>query len=296
MIKETVLEKLQTIRDQEKIIDGGPLLLCPDACTGHLSEYSRDHIEMICVCSGQITCFASEVTLALREGELLFLSPDFPCRIIGSDPSDLAVSLFILPEFISHLLTAAEDKKSPLRLFVLDCLFRQNTGPGYLCFQTAQVTRIRNLAENLLLSLLFDPPGPSRIREMTMTLLCLELSEHTENIYHDKEAELIPRMLDYIDGKYADGRLMDAAGLLEYDVSILSREIRRQTGHTFTELIQKKRMSQAAALLLTTSLTVEAVSRAVGYENVSYFHRLFRSTFGMTPRQYRKRNSRPVSP
>ena len=122
---------------------------------------------------------------------------------------------------------------------------------------------------------------------MTLSLLFLELLKHTGHLACDRQEPLIPRILRYIDSNYVNGQLTEAARLLNYDISILSREIRRQTGKTFTELIQKKRMSQAAALLRTTGLTVEDISRSVGYENVSYFHKLFRSAFGMSPRQYR---------
>ena len=122
---------------------------------------------------------------------------------------------------------------------------------------------------------------------MTLSLLFLELFEHTEVFCHNRQEHLVSQILHYIDDNYTAGTLSDAAQLFNYDISILSREIRRQTGKTFTELLQNKRMTQAATLLRTTSLTIDAVSRAVGYENISYFHRLFRTAYGMTPRQYR---------
>ena len=291
MINEHTLEQLKAISEQQQTSGNekteSAILLSADACSGHFSDQPRSEIETVYVCAGMITCLSSETTLQVRAGELLFLNPDFPCQICGTGHRDIAVSFLISPDFAGHMLTFIGGGQSPLGLFLMDCLFRQNQGPGYLYFQASGIVQIQNLAENLLLTLLLPSPGSARISEMTFSLLCLELLEHTETIYHDKQAELIPRMLDYIDGNYTEGKLMDAAGLLDYDVSILSREIRRQTGQTFTDLIQKKRMTQAAALLRTTSLTVEAVSRSVGYENVSYFHRLFRRTFGMTPRQYR---------
>ena len=59
------------------------------------------------------------------------------------------------------------------------------------------------------------------------------------------------------------------------------------TGATYTELVQQKRMRQAAYLLETSGLTVADIAVAVGYENVSYFHRLFQKTYGISPRKYR---------
>ena len=42
-------------------------------------------------------------------------------------------------------------------------------------------------------------------------------------------------------------------------------------------------------LLETTDLTIEAVVNEVGYEDASFFGRLFRRQVGLTPAQYRKR-------
>ena len=95
------------------------------------------------------------------------------------------------------------------------------------------------------------------------------------------------QVLRYVDGHYVDGSLQEAAGMLHCDISSLSREIRRKTGKTYTELVQEKRLNQAAFLLRTTERKVEDIALAVGYENISYFHRIFRREYGLSPRQFR---------
>ena len=49
----------------------------------------------------------------------------------------------------------------------------------------------------------------------------------------------------------------------------------------------QKRLTQAAYLLTTTKLAVEDIVAAVGYDNNSYFHRIFKERYGMTPKKYR---------
>ena len=41
-----------------------------------------------------------------------------------------------------------------------------------------------------------------------------------------------------------------------------------------------------------TDLAVEEIALDVGYENLSYFFRQFKSRYGVTPRAYRMMNSR----
>ena len=75
-------------------------------------------------------------------------------------------------------------------------------------------------------------------------------------------------------------------------VSVLSKLIRQKTGDTFKELLQQRRFETAAHLLMETDLAVEEIALDVGYENLSYFFRQFKSRYGVTPRAYRMMNSR----
>ena len=77
------------------------------------------------------------------------------------------------------------------------------------------------------------------------------------------------------------------AASLHYDLPYLSRLVRQTTGKNYTELLQEKRLSQAAWLLRNTGKRVDEIANAVGYENLSYFHRLFAARFGQSPKKYR---------
>ncbi|MCC8016364.1 MAG: AraC family transcriptional regulator [Clostridiales bacterium] len=78
--------------------------------------------------------------------------------------------------------------------------------------------------------------------------------------------------------------------MLHYDFNCLSKEIKRKTGKTYTQLVQDKRLAQAEFLLKNTSFTIDEVAARVGYNNISYFHRLFYRQFKISPAKYRKQN------
>ena len=61
----------------------------------------------------------------------------------------------------------------------------------------------------------------------------------------------------------------------------------RQTGKTYKELLQKHRMETAARLLRRSDLNIQQIITQVGYENTSYFYRLFHERYGQSPREYR---------
>jgi AraC-like DNA-binding protein len=124
--------------------------------------------------------------------------------------------------------------------------------------------------------------------QMTMALLFMQLLGHTETLSTDDQGDrVVWQVLRYVEANYVDGSFAELTEKLHYDPSWLSREIKRKTGKTYTQMIQEKRLAQAAFLLRNTERNVSDIAVAVGYENISYFHRIFADTFGKSPKHYR---------
>lgn len=71
-------------------------------------------------------------------------------------------------------------------------------------------------------------------------------------------------------------------------VSHFRRQFRRAMGSSPLEYLNDLRISVAHHLLRTTQLPVLAISEEVGFRSLSSFNRLFKRTYGMSPRQVRK--------
>lgn len=71
----------------------------------------------------------------------------------------------------------------------------------------------------------------------------------------------------------------------------MTKVFKKETGMTIKEYMIKKRMKRAKDLLRNTEMTVSAVAAETGYDNLSYFVRLFRSYYGVTPKQYQKQGN-----
>ena len=164
----------------------------------------------------------------------------------------------------------------------------------YLHFQIADVLPVQNLVENLVWSLMHEREGMQAMNQTTMGLLLRHLMHYTGRIRVNRDSEqsfeqqLTLQVLRYIDEHYREGSLTELAALMGYDVYWLSRAINRLLGRNYKELLQIKRLNQAAFLLHNTRMPVADVSFAVGYDNTSYFYRIFRTYYGMSPREYRK--------
>lgn len=68
-----------------------------------------------------------------------------------------------------------------------------------------------------------------------------------------------------------------------------ARRFKKATGDTPLEYLQHLRIGKARTLLETTVESIDAITWAVGYEDVSSFRRLFKKTTGLSPTAYRKK-------
>ncbi len=279
------------IVSSKKLLSAGKLItLRPHTRFVDFPEHTHDFVEMVYMCSGETTHIINGKELCLREGELLFLSQNARQAIRRASANDIAVNLIVLPEFFGATLPLLGEEETPLRKFLVDCLKEQGGGPGYLHFRAANIIPIQNLVENLICILLDDTPKKRNLSQLTMGLLFLQLVNHTDLLaWDDPEEQAVLRLMGYIEEHYRTGSLTEAASLLHYDISWLSREVKKKTGHTYTELLKERRLSQAAYLLKNTDMRVSDISLAVGYENISYFHRCFDTAFGCSPKKYRDR-------
>lgn len=316
MINEELLDSLRIISPEEKalldgstgiqrgiymdadsdVIDAGRLLdsgrlitIRPHTRFAHFPEHSHNYVEMVYMCCGSTTQIANGKQILLHEGELLLFGQGARQEILPAGENDIAVNFLILPQFFDKVLEMLDEDKTPLRKFIMDSLGNSTGNTNCLYFQVADVLPIQNLIENLIWMLLRGTsPNRRSICQTTMGLLFMQLMNYTDRLVSGSTEEAaIVKVLRYIEENYRTGSLTEIADTLHYDLYWLSREIKRRTGKTYKELLQEKRLTQAAYFLKHTSLRVEEVGEAVGYRNLSYFHRIFQERYGVTPKKYR---------
>ena len=277
-----------TVNAQKLLAAGKLITLRPHTRFIHFPEHTHDYVEVVYMCNGQTVHIVNGQQVELQRGELLFMNQSATHEILEASQWDLAVNFIVLPEFFMNVLSFMGEEETPLRRFLVDCLCGQSSGMGYLHFKVAEIVPVQNLIENLLFTLLQETPNKRKMSQMTMALLFLQLMGHTETLdTQDQEQAEIVKVLSYIESHYVSGSLTELAELLHYDLYWLSREIKRRTGKNYTQLVHEKRLAQAAFLLKNTDRNVDDIANAVGYENMGYFHRIFKDAFGMSPRNYR---------
>ena len=96
-------------------------------------------------------------------------------------------------------------------------------------------------------------------------------------------------MLSYADA-YFTGELSPKrlAGIFYMNEKYLGRRFKKAVGMSFNEYVNVKRLEKAAELLAGSEKSIIEVAFDCGFNNVTYFYRLFGKRYGVSPAVYRK--------
>lgn len=289
--KELYMSAENNIIDAKKLLEAGKLIqVRTHTRFVHFPVHTHNYIEVIYMCSGSTHHVINGTDVILNQGDLLFLSQNATQEIYPAEEKDVAVNFIILPEFFDYGLQMIGTEENLLRDFLVDCLKGKNSSSDFLHFKVADVLPVQNLVENLIWTIQNRQLNKRSTNQITMGLLFLQLMNYMDKLQTDEEhsqQRLMIQVLSYVEEHYRDGELTRLAKELHYDRYWLSKEIKKRMGMNYTELVQTKRLNQAAYLLQNTSMSVMEVAMAVGYDNVSYFHRIFQKKYKLTPREYR---------
>lgn len=114
--------------------------------------------------------------------------------------------------------------------------------------------------------------------------------------HRDREKDSVLRA---IATRYADAEL-DLESVV-HDTGVnrnkVNEILKAELGYTFSGYLNKLRLTEAARLLADKqTATVSEIAYSVGYNNVSYFNKLFKEEYGCTPKAFRGALGQPASP
>ena len=99
---------------------------------------------------------------------------------------------------------------------------------------------------------------------------------------------LIKNIKSYIiDNVEYDSNISLIADIFHYNKLYLGRLFKKETGKSITDYINAQRLKLAAKMLKDTEQSIISISSHAGFNNVTYFNRLFKATYGISPKSYR---------
>lgn len=125
--------------------------------------------------------------------------------------------------------------------------------------------------------------------------LCYQLQETVEtftecvfNYIPSKNNDIIKKAIQFISQNFSDNiTLNDVANHVHLNPAYFSTIFKQSTGSSFKEYLNMVRIEESKRLLANTDYSIIDISVATGFEDQSYFSKVFKKYTGLTPKQYR---------
>lgn len=105
----------------------------------------------------------------------------------------------------------------------------------------------------------------------------------------DSNNYIIKSITEYIFFNYDKNLTLKTMSRLYFmNEKYLGRLFAKETGYSFHNYLNNIRLAHAAELLKTTKKTIIDISVDCGFTDVTYFNRVFKKTYALTPTEYRK--------
>lgn len=136
-----------------------------------------------------------------------------------------------------------------------------------------QIEKIRTIRESI------------RLQETMIRDYCMLVRNHSLDRYSYYVGKAIT-LIHY--DLTADLTLAAVAGQINVNSSYLSKLFHKECGCTFTEYVNRQRVEQAVLLLRDDSRMIQDIAADCGFQDTTYFIRVFKRQYGVTPAVYRQ--------
>lgn len=251
-------------------------------------EHSHIFFEIIYVLCGQCIHTVAQNTMEMRSGDLCLLPPSLKHSLSVTDDDSIVLNILIRRDTIEDIFFNVLKDKTLIASFFLGSLYRKNYA-SCLTFHTNGDSGLADILLEMYEEQTDHDEYANRILSCMLPIFFTKLirkhKSHSEfSLAQDPTDDAL---FAYLVAHYDTVTLAKLADHLNYTVPYCSSYIKKETGHTFSQLLRQIRMKKAESLLTSANISIQEISVRLGYNNPESFMKVFKKEYGMTPGQYR---------
>lgn len=116
-----------------------------------------------------------------------------------------------------------------------------------------------------------------------------KLLKHDQDVKSDKKQQMAKQIMDYICENYTqDISLDELSEKFMISKTYINNLLKNFYHKSFLEILQDYRLKEAKRMILENHYKISEIAEKVGYHDISYFIRVFKKKYGVTPNNYGK--------
>lgn len=255
------------------------------------STHTHNYFEVDFVASGQCSFVFENEERILKTGELCIVAPYSRHDLTINDDETTVFCIMIRKSTFNTTFFSLMSQKNLLSYFFRTIL-HGNSHANYLLFYSEDVVWLKYIIRNAIAEChknddLSNNNCISWIH-LFFSHLIRDYSK-TVQFYNYQMGTDFSLVLQNIQHNYRTLTLASLAEFFHYSEAYLSTLISQNTGCSFTSLVKQLRMADAVSYLTNTQMKIGEIAENIGYNSADHFSRVFRTTYKMSPQEYRKK-------
>lgn len=255
------------------------------------SPHIHNYFEIDFVASGQCTFVFEHEKRIMKTGELCIIAPRSQHDLVIDDESTVFCIMIRKSTFNTTFFSLMSHKN--LLSYFFRTILQGDSHSNYLLFYSEDVIWLKNIIRNAMTECYkkdsFSNANCISWIHLFFSHLIRDYSK-TIQFYNYQMGTDFSLILQYIQHNYQSLTLSFLADFFHYSEPHLSTLIKQNTGCTFTALVKQLRMADAVSYLTNTHMKISEIADCVGYNSADHFSRVFRTTYNMSPQEYRRRH------
>ena len=285
------LKDLAQVVDAKTYLKEGMILIRKHPRFCYVRKHSHNYLEINYVLCGQITEILDNNKVDLNEGEMVFISKNSMHEFLPAGENDILLNFIILPEFFDFIFPFI-DKNTNIKKFLVNLLSNKEESNSII-FHSSKIETVQNIIKNILITYEEKDEKMNDLLRQYFLLLIYELLKHTdqaeETLSSNYDSIILFKTYNYIESNFSNASLITLSSMLQEDYFYLSKKIKKLTNFTFQQLLEAERIKASKTLLVSTDANINDIAYHVGYNNLTFFYRLFKKQVGCTPLEYRNK-------
>ncbi|HJB83386.1 MAG TPA: AraC family transcriptional regulator [Candidatus Mediterraneibacter intestinavium] len=256
--------------------------------------HSHAFLEIVCVAEGSCTNYVQQQELHMKKGDICIIAPETEHAVSAFSDECILINILLRVSTFEKAFFGVLSENDILSDFFMRTLYHSKTHP-YLYFRTGDDQELFDYVLYAYQEFLGNHQYKERfLNNIISAFFIILLRNHGSDVIVpeiDTEGndENVIFILKYMQENYSTVTLSSLAEFFNYSERQIQRIIKKSTGISFSENIQKLKMKHAAQLLMDPDRSVSAVAEDLGYSDVGNFRHIFKKYYGMSPAEYRSR-------
>lgn len=254
--------------------------------------HTHSFLEVVCMVEGSCTNYVRRQELHMKKGDICIIAPETEHAISAFSDDCIIINIILRVSTFEKAFFGVLSDNDVLSDFFMRTLYHSKTNP-YLYFRTGDDRELFGYVLYAYEEFLGNRQYKVRfLNNIISAFFIILLRNHGSDVIVpeiDPQGcdENVVFLLKYMQENFTSVTLGSLAEFFNYSERQIQRIIKKSTGMSFSENIQRLKMKRAAQLLRNPDRPVSEIAEELGYSDVGTFRHNFKKYFDSTPVEYR---------